>query len=144
MTIVFHRLDKNRRNSNESIAHCSRMRTARSPDSQMNQSAQPGTDTWMGFPNAKMPSKHGLPCAPNLEGNLTTLKRVYCTKVECPPAIAQRPQLSLKSTGRSAVARVIRKPGKLSSISDELSHPHVSPRGSGSKRPSPPVIFSRR
>ena len=49
--------------------------------------------------------------APYLGGNLTSLEGLYCTKVECTPAIAQWPKLSLKSTGRSAGTKVISNPG---------------------------------
>ena len=96
-----------------------------------------------GFSNLKMPSGHGLLCAPYLEGSLTPLESPYCTKVECTPAIVQMPQHSFKSTQRSAVAKVTKTPGKQSWISYAINDPHVQPRSSRWKRPSPPVNFSR-
>ena len=74
------------------IANSGWRRTARSPDSQKNQSGLHGTNTRIEFPNQKMPSKHGLQCTPYLVGRLTPLESHFCTKVECTPAIAQRPQ----------------------------------------------------
>ena len=70
----------------------------RLPDSQKNPSGQPGIDTWIGFPNLKMPSKHGLQCAPYQGRSLAPLESRCCTEVQCTPATTQRPQLSFKST----------------------------------------------
>ena len=58
----------------------------RDHQTQKNPSRQPDTDTWIGFPNLKMPSKHGLQCAPYLVRSLTSLESLCCTKVECATA----------------------------------------------------------
>ena len=49
-------------------------RDAKSSDSQKDLSWQPATDTLIGFPNTKMPSKHGLQCASYLVRNFKPLE----------------------------------------------------------------------
>ena len=116
----------------------------RSPDSQMNPSGQPGTDTRIVFPDLRMPSRHDIQCASYMARSLISLESFYCTKVVHTPATTQTPQLSFMRTRRSAVAKVIWTPGRLSWISDALHDPHAQPPGSRSKRPLPLVNFSRR
>ena len=128
----------------ESIARSGWRRTARSTDSQKSSSGQPVTGTWIIFSNINMPSRNGLQCASHRVWSLTPQENSYCTEVERTLATARRPQLSFKSTPRSAVAKVIRTPGKQSWISDALHDPHAPPRGSRSMSPSSTVNFSRR